>query len=131
MNGWIVEGFDETAWLRIVDTIKRGKFIDGNDYFGNFHKGALCVDIVLRDADKGEWLLCADGYLLGLDTGYGYTASGTPYEEGGGLALDFDIAKSYEETLKSFLEQIDEEAQTDKGWKEYASKTEPTWENEG
>ena len=127
---WIVNGFDKKAWDDIRSTIANNRFIDGNDFFGNFMCGALCFDIVLRDLDVDEWALCADAYELGEDTGYGYTEKGTPYDEGDGFVLAFDVKNSFEETLKSFLDQITEHTLNDQIWLSYANKTEPKWEDE-
>ena len=134
---WKTTNFDESAWSDIKKTIADGNFTtDHSDFFGNFTCGALCFDIVLRDIEESdgiitEWELCADAYLLGLDTGYGYTENGTPYEENGGFGLKFDLSKSFDETLASFIEQINKSTQADKTWLEYANKTDLTWEMEG
>lgn len=133
---WKVDGFDAKAWDDIKRTIAEGNYCtEHSDFFGCFKCGALCFDIVLRDASYSdgtveEWLLCADAYLLGWDTGYGYTKLGTPYEECDGFGLEFDLNKSFDETLKSFTDQIDKATQQDKTWIEYANKTDITWEME-
>ena len=131
---WKVDGFDAKAWDGIKRTIAETEFIEGNDFFGCFKCGALCFDIVLRDVSYTgkpiEWLLCADAYLLGIDSGYGYTKRGTPYDENDGICLEFDLEKEFEETLKSFTDQIDKATQENKTWTEYANKTDLTWEME-
>ena len=133
---WKVRGFDEKAWDDIKRTIAKGDFCtEHSDYFGHFICGALCFDIILRDIHYSDGtiekrLLCADAYLLGWDTGYGYTKRGTPYEEGDGFCLECDLNKSFDETLVSFTNQIDDATQRDKTWTEYANKTDITWEKE-
>jgi len=135
---WINDGFTPKNWEDIKRTIRNGEFIDGGDYFGAFKCGALCLDIVLRDVDDGEWFLCADGYILGENTGYGYTKKGTPYDEADGIALmhnedaDFtDVMNAdYESVLKRFIQKMDEAVNNDPIWKEYANKTDLTWEME-
>lgn len=133
---WKIDGFDASAWEDIKKTIAEGEYCtDHSDYFGAFECGALCYDIVLRDVEYSdgvvtEWILCADAYLLGWDTGYGYTVNGTPYEEGDGTGLEFDLNDGFEETLASFIEQLDKATVENKTWLEYANKTEPRWEDE-
>lgn len=132
---WHIDGFNQKSWDAIKDAIRSGNYADGNDYFGSFKRGALCFDIVLRDVSRSdgtveEWLLCADAYLLGSDTGYGYTKRGTPYDEGDGIGLEYDPGHGFEETLSSITKQLDEATQNVAIWKEYAMKTDITWDME-
>ena len=132
MRNWVVDGFGVKEWENIKASIRTGRFVEG-DYYGAIKCGALCWDIVLRDCSYRngkcvEWLLCADAYLLGRDTGYGYTRSGIPYDYADGLCLKFDISKGYEQTLCDFLTQIDEEVESTELWAEYADKTDLIWE---
>ena len=132
---WKVDRFDAKAWELIKETIKNDCLFNGTDFFGCIKCGALCFDIVLRDGRYSdgrptEWFLSADAYLLGDDTGYGYTKRGTPYDEDDGFALEYDLEKGYDETLASFIEQINEAIQNNRKWTEYANKTDHVWEME-
>ena len=69
--------------------------------------------------------------MLGEDTGYGYTPeSNTPYDECDGFRMYFDVTKSYDETLMSFIEQAERKTNWDRRWSEFADKTDPKWEDE-
>ena len=131
MRNWVVKGFDAKAWKAVKNTIaKKNFYTEYSDVFGQIMCGALCFDLVLRDYsdyDSG-WGFSADAYLLGIDSGYGYTRDGTPYDEDDCVMLKYDTRKGFEETLKSFLEQIEHEVQKNKRWAEYADKTDLRWE---
>ena len=134
MRKWHVDGFDENAWSQIKETIRRGDFIDGNDVFGQIMCGAICFDLTLRDTDWvgdkcTEWILDAEAFLLGEDTGYGYTVSGIPYDYGNGTVLKFGMHADYQSTLQDFLEQIDGAVNNDRIWAEFADKTDLVWED--
>lgn len=126
---WLIE-FNEKGWEAIKQTIANGDFINGNDYFGCLKRNALCVDIVLRDIgdnEKPEFLLCADGYALGVDSGYGYAMDNTPYDDVDGPCLKYDTHQTYEAALKNFIEQLDAYIKTDSQWKEAANRTDFVW----
>lgn len=135
---WNNDGFTAGKWEDIKQTIRNGEFFDGNDYFGCFKCGALCFDIVLRDVSDHEWCLCADGYILGENTGYGYTKNGTPYDESDTIALsdnyDDDFADvmnmDYVGAVEMITQKIDKAVRNDLILQEYANKTDLTWEME-
>ena len=132
MRDWFVDGFDAEAWWNIQETIRRGNFIDGNDVFGQIMCGALCFDLTLRDTEWNcnrceEFILTAEAFLLGENTGYGYTVNGTPYDYGECVCLTFDVHQDYQTTLKSFLEQIDHAVNNDMIWAKFADTTNPVW----
>lgn len=126
---WLIDRFNAESWDNIKWTIEQNEFIAGNDWFGNFKCGALCWDIVLRDAGN-EWLLCADAYLLGVDSGYGYTKYNVPYDEGDSICLEYDINKTYEEILESIKAQLDKATAESKELAEFANKTDPVWKED-
>lgn len=129
MLSWDVKSFDRSAWDAVKDTIQNNKYrTEYSDYFGCVICGAVCFDLVLRDCGNNEYLFCADPYIIGIDSGYGYTNDGTPYDEYDGFCLDYDTDKSFEETLSSFTSQIDKFTTTDNTLTEYANKTDVTWE---
>ena len=128
MRDWFVKGFDETAWWNLKETIRRGYFIDGCDFFGQIMCGAICFDLVLRHGDDpSEWILWAEAFCLGENTGYGFTVHGIPYCYGDGFMLEFDEHDDYKTTLQSFLKQIDSAVSNDKIWSAYADKTDFLW----
>lgn len=130
MFNWDVVTFDRSAWNSIIETIQKDKFCtEYSDYFGHVICGAVCFDIVLRDVDGDGYLLCADPYLLGIDSGYGYTKDETPYDEYDGFCLDYDTNNSFDSTLSSFISQIDTFTAADKTLTEYANKTDVTWKD--
>lgn len=68
-----------------------------NDYVGAVYIGDISIDILYDTTDN---MLMFDFYVLGEDTGYGYTLkSDTPYDyaDGIGLKLDVFTNMSYEE----------------------------------
>lgn len=130
MFKWDVKTFDRSAWDAVKDTIKNHKYcMEYSDYFGCIVCGAVCFDLVLRDVDSDGYLFCADPYLLGIDSGYGYTKDETPYDEYDGFCLDYDVNASFEDTLSSFIRQIDTFTAEEKKLTEYASKTDVVWKD--
>lgn len=130
MFDWEVKSFDHSAWDAVKDTIKNHKYCtEYSDYFGCIICGAVCFDIVLRDVDSDGYLLCADAYIIGIDSGYGYTKDGTPYDEYDGLCLSYDLNDSFEDALSSFISQIDTFTANDKRLTEYANKTNIAWKD--
>lgn len=130
MFNWDVITFDRSAWDAIKETIRKNEFYtEYSDYFGHIICGAVCFDIVLRDCDSDEYLLCADPYLLGIDAGYGYTKDGTPYDQYDGFCLNYDVNDSFDAALSSFINQIDTFTANDKTLTEYANKTSVTWKD--
>lgn len=131
MRDWYVRNFDAKAWEAVKQTIATETYTDQySDFFGAIMFGAVCFDLVLREIDAGEWLFCADPYILGIDSGYGYTEDGTPYDEHDGFALKFDVAQPFDEALASFIKQIDTFTDKDAQLTEYAAKTDRTWKEE-
>ncbi len=133
MRDWFVDGFTAEEWWNIQETIRRGNFIDGNDVFGQIMCGALCFDLTLRDTEWDgdrckEFVLTAEAFLLGENTGYGYTVNGTPYDYGDWVCLKFDVHQDYQTTLASFLKQIDDAVNNDTIWAKFADTTNPVWE---
>ena len=136
MRGWIVTVTKE-EWEALRNDIEMDKsdyptgmcgLSEFFDVYGNFMKGALCVDVVYRDIDEPEWLLCGDGYILGEDTGYGYTNNGNiPYDEADGFCFKFDTSKTYEEMMNSMIDQIEAYIATDERWREAIAKTDLIW----
>ena len=107
MFAWDTKSFNRSAWNAINETIQKDEFCtEHSDYFGHVTCGAVCFDLVLRDCDSDGYLLCADPYLLGIDSGYGYTIDGTPYDEYDGFCLDYDVNDSFETALSSFITQM-------------------------
>lgn len=131
---WVVDGFDPEAWKKIRETIQMKNYINGSDYFGAIMCGAVCFDIVLRDVgdtDGIEWLLCADPYILGIDSGYGYTRNReTPYDEYDGFALEFCRHMTFEDALRSFIEQIDDFTAKDVTLSAHADRTDIAWKDD-
>lgn len=128
MFNWDVITFDRYAWDDVKKTIQNDSFCtEHSDYFGHIICGAVCFDLVLRDADSDGYLLCADPYLIGIDSGYGYTKDGTPYDEYDGFCLYYDPDSSFDDALSSFIAQIDNFTAADKMLTEYANKTDVTW----
>lgn len=130
MFDWEVKSFDRSAWDAVKDTIKNHEYCtEYSDYFGCIVYGAVCFDLVLRDVDSDGYLFCADPYLLGIDSGYGYTKDGTPYDEHDGFCLDYNTSDSFDNVLSSFISQIDRFTANDKTLTEYASKTDVVWKD--
>lgn len=130
MFNWHVKLFNSSAWDAVKDTINDDDFhTEYSDYFGSISCGAVCFDLVLRDVDSDGYLFCADPYLLGIDSGYAYTKDGTPYDEYDGFCLDYDTSMNFEDTLSSFINQIDSFTANDQTLTEYASKTDLIWAN--
>lgn len=134
MRNWIVKHFDSKAWDAIKETVNSGEYTqEYSDYFGCAMCGAVCFDFVLRDVgdrDGEEYFLCADPYLLGIDSGYGYTKRGTAYDEYDGFCLDYRLSDDFDTALASFLRQIDAFTDTDATISEYTTKTDPVWTDE-
>lgn len=132
MRGWIVK-VTKGKWEALkhdveMDKEDYGKLSEFWDCYGNFMKGALCVDVVYRDTGDPEWLLCGDGYILGEDTGYGYTREDNiPYDEADGFCFEFDTTKTYEEMMNSMIDQVEAYIATDKRWQEAIAKTDLVW----
>ena len=135
MRGWIVKVTEE-KWEGLKHDIQLDKsdymsawcnFSKFADCYGNFMKGALCVDVIYRDIDDPEWILCGDGYILGEDTGYGYANNGIPYDEADGFRFDFDLNKTYEEMVNSMIDQIEAYIAINERWREAVTKTDPVW----
>lgn len=129
--GWIINDFNSDAFEKVKKAFASGKSTT-LDYLGCFKRGALCFDIVLRDisdhmGNVEEWLMCADAFLLGIDSGYGYTQKGTPYDEDDSVTLDFDPGKSFDENLANIILQLDKEVQQNPKWNEFANKNDLTW----
>lgn len=130
MFNWNVKIFNDSAWNAVKDTIQKDEFhTEYSDYFGCISCGAVCFDLVLRDVDSDGYLFCADPYLLGIDSGYAYTKDGTPYDEYDGFCLDYDTSMNFEDTLSSFINQIDSFTANDQTLTEYAGKTDLIWAN--
>ena len=128
MINWNVKSFDSSAWHDVKETILKDEFCtEHSDYFGCISHGAVCFDLVLRDCGNNEFLFCADPYLLGIDSGYGYTTDGTPYDEYDGFCLYYNVNDSFDDTLSSFINQIDKFTANDTTLAEYANKTDVTW----
>ena len=128
---WFINSFTPEAWKQIRETIRIKDYINGSDYFGSIMCGAVCFDIVLRDVggtDGIEWILCADPYILGIDSGYGYTREHeTPYDEYDGFDLEFYRHMSFEDTLRSFVEQVADFTAKDATLSMHADRTDLTW----
>lgn len=135
MRGWIVKVTKE-MWEALkhdveMDKEDYGKLSEFWDCYGNFMKGALCVDVVYRDIDEPEWLLCGDGYILGDETGYGYTLKDNiPYDEADGFTFTFYPDKSYDEMMDSMIDQIEAEIAKNKRWKEASDRTDLVWKED-
>ena len=126
IRGWIVE-FTELAWLNIKNIVQTDDYLEEGDYYGCFKKGALCIDIVLRSDDK-EWSLCGDAYILGEDTGYGYTRDNeTPYDEADGCIFEYNIHKRYDDMVDSIIDQLGECVDKIKRWKIASERTDLVW----
>lgn len=133
-RGWIVKVTNEEwEWLKKDIEMEKSDnaytgLSDFFDCYGNFMKGALCVDIVYRDVDVNEWILCGDGYILGDETGYGYTLKDNiPYDEADGFTFTFYPDKTYEEMMDSMIDQIEAEIVKNKRWKEASERTDIVW----
>jgi len=130
MFNWEVKTFNDSAWEAVKDTIYEGEFrTEYSDYFGCIVCGAVCFDLVLRDIDGEGYLFCADPYIIGIDSGYGYTKDGTPYDEYDGFCLYYNTDDSFNNALSSFISQIDSFTANNKTLTEYASKTDVTWKD--
>lgn len=130
MFNWNTESFTRSAWAAVKVTIREDNLCtEYSDYFGCVTCGAVCFDLVLRDCGNNEYLFCADPYILGIDTGYGYTNDGTPYDEYDGFCLDYNVNDSFEKALSSFINQINKFTANDKTLTEYANKTDVTWKD--
>lgn len=137
MRDWYVDDFTQEAWDAMRKTIADGKYSTlFSDFFGGIMCGAVCFDLVLRDMDYdedgnvSEWSLCADPYILGIHSGYGYTPNNTPYDEYDGFELTFYKHMTYEDTLRSFIEQVDEFTAKDATLSQNADRTDITWRKE-
>ena len=136
IRDWIVNGFTQKAWQDIKDTILANDFMTPHsDYFGAIMCGAVCFDIVLREVGdncKIEWILCADPYILGIDSGYGYTREHEmPYDEYDGFAFEFYKHTPFDDTLRSFIEQVDEFTAKDATLSMHADRKDLTWKDNG
>lgn len=136
-RNWFVDGFTEEAWGAMKKTIADGKYSTPfSDFFGGIMCGAVCFDLVLRDIDYDEdgkvsgWELDADPYILGIDSGYGYTLRNTPYDQYDGLVLTFHKHMTYADTLRSFIEQIDEFTVNDATLSLSADRQDMMWKDE-
>ena len=134
MRNWFFDGFDVKAWDKVKKTIRQGKYIDGDDVFGEIKCGAVCFDLILRDPetyDDGKWHLEADAYLLGIDDGYANTSDGIPYTYDGGIELPVNLRMGYAHTQYDFMVLIEESVNKNKRWSEYADKTDIVWKRSG
>ena len=70
---WIIE--DEAAlnkWMKSISD-------EEADYITSIRSGDLCFDLIERNVDGINYVL-ADLYVGGIDTGYGYSKDGYPYD---------------------------------------------------
>lgn len=78
------------------------------DFLCNVRCGELCFDIVERETDPGVMKVFADLYVGGIDTGYGYSKDGYPYDfmEDVGYVWDVSAFKGLDlNGFKSIVEQ--------------------------
>ncbi|MBC5688160.1 hypothetical protein H8S37_04330 [Mediterraneibacter sp. NSJ-55] len=66
---WVCDniGLLET-WLK---NARNNVFPDNDDFITHIRVGVLCLDLINKNIDDIEYL-CADLYVGGIDTGYGY-----------------------------------------------------------
>lgn len=78
------------------------------DFLCNVRCGELCFDIVERETNPGVMKVFADLYVGGIDTGYGYSKDGYPYDfmEDVGYVWDVSAFKGLDlNGFKAIVEQ--------------------------
>lgn len=78
------------------------------DFLCNVRCGELCFDIVERETDPGVMKVFADLYVGGIDSGYGYSETGYPYDymDDIGYVWDASVFKGLDlNGLKAIVEQ--------------------------
>lgn len=74
-------------WLHSLNTMSEPE----EDYLCNVRSGELCFDLIVREDELGEYKLFTDLYVSGIDTGYGQSETGKPYDFFGDIGYTFDI----------------------------------------
>ena len=95
------------VWHFSKAVFEKCKTTDDGDYLGSISVGDLCFDIIQREDDDGcLWIDC---YVGGVDTGYGYSEKGYPYDyvSGVGMELSRDEYMSY--TYEQFVKAVEKE----------------------
>lgn len=106
--------FDEKTYNDCVKSA-HAKDISTIDYVGAVHVGDLCFDLSLIDRTDTEPLYIQyDLYVGGVDSGYGYSESGYPYDyfDGGCFyndVIDMPYADFQSMAEKELTEFIDAE----------------------
>lgn len=85
-------------------------------YHGAIHVGDITIDIITRDYEGDGNIVCdLDFYVLGEDTGYGYTSEGFPYDYAEGLCIAEFRDMTYEqfkaaaeENIRGYIKEEDE-----------------------
>lgn len=80
MNNYVWD-LDKNGWTDYVMSYENdlnNLLID--DCIGSCRIGELCFDILIRDYNSGIFCLTFDCYVGGIDSGYGYSHDGYPYD---------------------------------------------------
>lgn len=84
---------NEEEYRRGVKAVAKKLEKPSEDYLGSVEFGALCVDFTLRDYGQKGLSLDYDVYVANVDTGYGVTEKGMPYDyrSGGSICTIEDV----------------------------------------
>lgn len=100
------DDFSATDFVDFCAKAENDQIEDG-EYVGCVRVGELCFDLVVRSTHiEGRLVLDYDLYIGGVDSGYGYTKDGYPYDEGGGGSFgSLCIDMTYDD-FKSHAKQV-------------------------
>lgn len=98
------DGFSEEIFNKYKKDTREGSII-ADDCLGLVRIGNLCFDIITRNYENEESVvLDADLYVGGVDSGYGYSSSGYPYDFAGGFTISDEIKTMSYLEFKAYLE---------------------------
>lgn len=96
---WICDDMPQfAAWL---DKKKGGEEYSSGDYIASIRCGDLCVDLI--ESEDG---LYGHLYVGGIDSGYGYSDDGYPYDECTEFNVEFLKEKIESSDMDSLMEEI-------------------------
>ena len=78
-----------------------------DDYIGAVEAGDICFDLVVREYNPGQLKLSTDCYVGNIDTGYGYSDKGMPYDFFCNVGYCWNIKKFKDMTYDDFTKFVE------------------------
>ena len=79
--------------------------ITSEDFIGCVRVGDLCFDLLISYNLQGKMFMAYDLYVGGVDTGYGYSVAGYPYDYAGGGNFEDSITNMTYEEFRKYAEE--------------------------